>query len=403
MSFFDPLFAVGALCVVVLASFVLGMLRAETPQAGKYGAIDGLRGYLAFFVFVHHAMVWHFFLLTGEWTTPPSNIYTHLGQTSVAFFFMITGFLFYGKIIDNGTKSMEWQKFFVARVLRLGPLYVAVLLLVTTIVAFESGFARVDSVGYLFKCVARWLLFTIPGAPDINGVSTARIVAGVNWSLPYEWYFYLAMPILVFARRVQVPWQYMLMGIGSLSFAFTTGASLYFMLVFGGGIVAAYAVRSKPFSEFAKTPTASVLVILCVGTVVIFFSTAYGYLQLAVLTVAFALIASGANLFGMLRARVSRILGELSYSIYLLHGIMLFVLLKYVVGYGYARTMSAWSYWGMVYAAVPVLLLVASGAFKLIEAPVVIARLRAVRFGLFVEVPDDPLNSADPNRRDYIE
>jgi len=53
-----------------------------------------LRGYLAFCVFLHHASFYVEFAHAGEWIEPASRVYSHLGDSSVKLFFMITGFLF---------------------------------------------------------------------------------------------------------------------------------------------------------------------------------------------------------------------------------------------------------------------------------------------------------------------
>lgn len=70
-------------------------------EKGRNDSIDGLRGYLAFFVFLHHSLVWYFYIKTGSWNVLDSHFYNHLGQTSVVFFFMITGFLFYAKLLNK--------------------------------------------------------------------------------------------------------------------------------------------------------------------------------------------------------------------------------------------------------------------------------------------------------------
>lgn len=397
MAILNPGFSFGVLLIAVLCCFLLAVVSPPQKADSRYQTIDGLRGYLALFVFIHHASVWHLFMATGEWTVPDSNLYTHLGQISVTFFFMITGFLFYGKLLGKDAKAIDWPKFFVARTLRLGPLYVAAMIALMTLVFLQSGANLVDSPGYILRSIARWMLFTIPGAPSVNGVYAPMLIAGVNWSLPYEWYFYLAVPLLAFVRRIQVPWPFMLAGVAMMTFAFANGASTVFMSIFGGGIAAAYAVRNAAFVSFARSKVASLLVMVLVGTVVILFDTAYQYPPLIILAVAFSLIAGGADLFGALRARPSHVLGELSYSIYLLHGMLLFVTFKYVTGYEVARSMSAVSYWAVVGAVVPALLIISKLAFHAIElpsmriVPLVMAMLRAQKLGLGRIKADDPL------------
>jgi peptidoglycan/LPS O-acetylase OafA/YrhL len=407
MSFVHPAFLIGVFLTAVLVCCALGAALPLSQQGGRYQTIDGLRGYLALAVFLHHAAIWHFFLVSGEWKAPPSNLYTHLGQTSVTFFFMITGFLFYGKLLDGGDSAIDWPKFLVARVLRLGPLYMVAITAMLILVFFESGGVMLDSVGYILRCIAHWLLFTMAGAPAVNHVDTSLLIAGVNWSLPYEWYFYLSLPLLAFARRTQVPWPFMVVAVAAVTFAFANKASVYFFVVFGGGIAAAYAARNQAFVRLARSRAASLLFLASIAIVVMSFPTAYDYLQLLVLTVAFALVASGADLFGLLRSRFSHVLGELTYSIYLLHGMLLFVTFKYVVGYDVARNMSAVSYWMLIFGLVPVLLMIAAAAFRTIElpgmrkVPAIMAMLRRTRHWFNILSARDPL--LEPVNPDVIE
>lgn len=91
----SPLPAIICLLVAIGTSFLLVKRFGVPPAQGRYASIDGLRGYLALFVFLHHSSVWYFFLRTGQWEDPPSNLYTHFGSSSVLLYFMITGFLFF--------------------------------------------------------------------------------------------------------------------------------------------------------------------------------------------------------------------------------------------------------------------------------------------------------------------
>jgi len=118
MNIVHPIFAVAATLIALLFCTVLGRRRTKVLTLSRYPTVDGLRGYLAFFVFLHHTVITYFYIATGEWRVPPSNLFTQLGQASVSLFFMITAFLFYGKVLDNKNGSIDWLKFFVGRLMR---------------------------------------------------------------------------------------------------------------------------------------------------------------------------------------------------------------------------------------------------------------------------------------------
>ena len=85
----------------------------------KYPEIDGLRGYLAFFVFLHHSYIWSHFLKSDSWEDPNSHLFNHFGQTSVVLFFIITAFLFITKLIETKNYYFDWKKYNVSRFFRI--------------------------------------------------------------------------------------------------------------------------------------------------------------------------------------------------------------------------------------------------------------------------------------------
>lgn len=42
------------------------LLPLHLSHSQRISSIDGLRGYLAFGVFMHHSCIWYFYLRTGE-------------------------------------------------------------------------------------------------------------------------------------------------------------------------------------------------------------------------------------------------------------------------------------------------------------------------------------------------
>lgn len=82
------LWPVAAVVPLALATATLlpcaSLERASTTP--RYTSLDGLRGYLALAVFLSHSSIWYFYLRSGTWQVPPSNVYTQLGQSSVILF-----------------------------------------------------------------------------------------------------------------------------------------------------------------------------------------------------------------------------------------------------------------------------------------------------------------------------
>jgi hypothetical protein len=103
-------------------------LKAELGSGDRNVPIDGIRGYLAFGVYVHHCLLTWIFLREGHLILPPYNFEFQLGATSVALFFMITAFLFWGRV--QAKSGLDVKSFFISRIFRIYPLYLFALCLI---------------------------------------------------------------------------------------------------------------------------------------------------------------------------------------------------------------------------------------------------------------------------------
>lgn len=359
-----------ALLVAMLTSFLVVRFFGKPAEHDRFTSIDGLRGFLAFFVFLHHSCIWYFYLRTGEWTTPPSNLYSHFGESSVSFFFMITGFLFFSKLIDAKTKGMDWLRLYVSRVLRLTPLYLFVMILFFAVIAYLSGGQLNQAVPSLIKDTIYWLGFTILGAPNLNGIeASSTIVAGVTWSLRYEWLFYFVLPLLALTLRVKTPLPYIFLGVIAIVGMAIWAPQIHYLMTFLVGISAAMLVRVAAFRNLATHKLSTFIALGCIGVAVTFFHTIHAIVPFLLLSAAFIFIACGNSLFGMLTSSTSRALGEVAYSIYLLHGIVLFVTFTLVLGVPDSKSLSPTMHWLLILGITPILVLFSFATFRYIERP----------------------------------
>lgn len=366
----SPIPAVALFVLAVATVHILARRYSVTLPAGRVPTIDGLRGYLGFAVFLHHATIWYYFLRTARWAVPPSPLYTHLGQSGVSLFFMITGFLFFSKLIDAKKRPIDWTKLYISRALRLTPLYLFAMVSMFAIVAILSNGELRDPANVLVANLFKWLTFTAKGAPDINGVSgTFTILAGVTWTLPYEWIFYLALPLMAPLVGNRPPIGAVLIGIAAATSFKWLPVDPVLMKPFAGGIVAAVLGRNERFRTFAATKTATVLAAVCISAVVMTCPTAYSSIAVLLLCITFSLIAAGNSVFGILTNRTSRVLGEIAYSIYLLHGLLLFVVFRFLIGFTTAAGMSPIAHWAVIAACTPALIGVSFLIFRRLESP----------------------------------
>jgi peptidoglycan/LPS O-acetylase OafA/YrhL len=367
----SPLPSIVALLVVMMTMSALVRMFGAPAIQGRFASIDGLRGYLAFFVYLHHSSIWYFYIHTGLWKKPPSNLYVHFGQDSVILFFMITGFLFFSKLLNGKEKPLDWNNIFISRLLRLTPLYFFVIFLLLIVITFVSHLSLNEPIEKIIIEITRWISFSIPGAPDINGIkNTWLILAGVVWTLPYEWFFYISLPILARLMNVKVSNMYIVFSfVGSGIILRLWHPDYLRLLPFMTGMITAVLVKSDLFKRIALKKSSSFIILSCICVVVMFYSEAYGIIPIILLSISFALIAGGNSIYGLLLSPVSRALGEITYSIYLLHGITLFIIFTFILGINNAKVLSPIHYWLLVICISPIIILFSFCTFRIIERP----------------------------------
>ena len=373
LSPWAALAAVGASAAV--AYLICHVADLELSNVGRLGCIDGVRGMLALCVLFHHYVHAYVFHVSGQWTPDHSRFYKVIGPDSVLFFFMITGYLFWDKLLaQRGT--VDWRKLYLSRIFRVVPLYwVAVAIIVFFV--FSTGLPGIHvPIATLLDEIADWLFFY--GTPDVNAYSdTSRIVAKVTWTLRYEWMFYLSLPFLALVLRASrrtpsILWQFAaailalaLLRINVPHLNVNTAFGLYFLV----GALAAAANRREAYRRIARKPWVSVVVIAAVAVLLTCFDSAYGFRSGVVIAAIFVPIALGNSIFGLLTLRPFLLLGEISYSVYLIHGAILFVAFDLLFPRFMSTATSPLALNAGLSAVAAVAVLIAWATFTVVEKP----------------------------------
>ena len=152
-------------------------------------ALDGVRGLAVLVV-----MVLHFSILVPS--TPGETLFAvgaNLGWAGVDLFFVLSGFLITGILIDAKHGEGYFQAFYMRRALRIFPLYYAFLFIVLFVWPFLSPLAA-DPLGPKLWTLAYLgnFLFAFGGWEAVPG-HTSHL-----WSLAIEEQFYLIWPLVVF-------------------------------------------------------------------------------------------------------------------------------------------------------------------------------------------------------------
>jgi len=331
-------------------------------------SLDGLRGLLASFVFLHHSMIWYFYIQNGVWQSPPTYLFYYFGTGSVLVFFMITAFLFFSKITNNAnSKNFDWLRLYVSRFLRIAPLYLFAVFIMFGFVAYETNFTLIDEISELRENAIHWLFFGLLSLQELNGIDAMRIFAGVVWTLPFEWCFYFLLPIWGLLYRIKVPKVFYLIVILGLILAAKNRIYLPFLL----GMLSVYLYQLRFVQSFAKHPIASLVIITsCALPILLSLNPLDWEAQLCLLT-AFTLIIAGNDLFGLLSTRPMRRLGDISFSIYLLHPLALYCTMKFIIGMERAQQLSPAEYIGIIFILTPILITACFFTFRWIESPAI--------------------------------
>ncbi|MNM83395.1 hypothetical protein D3C81_954550 [compost metagenome] len=234
---------------------------------------------------------------------------------------MITGYLFWDKLVSQQGR-INWMAFYIGRVFRIAPIYWVASAGLVFIVFWRTGFELHEPAAVIAGSVLRWIgLGLLPGK-DFNGYANAWVIlAGVVWTLKYEWKFYFALlPASLFARpRLHLP-----AAIAFLAIAIVCGNaggsdSWSFWTLFG---VCMLTASLKQSGVRVKLPdsAASAAVLVLLAALLFAYPPLYSSAQALPLAVVFFLVCNGTTLFGLLTSTPAVRLGHASYGIYLLQG-----------------------------------------------------------------------------------
>jgi|HubBroStandDraft_2_1064218.scaffolds.fasta_scaffold44768_1 peptidoglycan/LPS O-acetylase OafA/YrhL len=167
---------------------------ADRIPQGRVPELDGLRGLAILLV-----LVGHYFAVPGVGAASLLNGYWfRLGWTGVDLFFVLSGFLIGGILLEARTSPNYFKTFYARRFFRIIPLYYAWILLYVILSLAARNFlsARVGSVQKLDISILAHFLFL----QNFREFLTSTISFwwfSSTWSLAVEEQFYLVSPLLV--------------------------------------------------------------------------------------------------------------------------------------------------------------------------------------------------------------
>ncbi|MSU45495.1 MAG: acyltransferase [Candidatus Zambryskibacteria bacterium] len=337
----------------------------DGEDRGKFESLDGLRGFLALNVFFQHAVTTYFYFQNGIWQIVPVKFYRFLGGEAVILFFIMTSFLYWSKAIAQ-KGDLDAGSLYRSRFLRLVPMYLFTGVIIFFSIFIQSGF-NIDIV-QTAKDVLSWSSLGLVTTTTVNNISLIPINAGIHWTLSFEWFFYLLLPILAIAIKRK---ENLIMALPIAFFALSSPDRGYWAIFFFG-IIAAHIYVWIPKMKFFSRPIFSLIPLL--GIVLVYYMNykPFSFSQYAVSLFVFLAFVYGADFFGLLRTRVVKFLGIMSYSIYLVHGIVLYAVFNTLDYYYPVTQLTPVNFWLFVTLAGFLTICVSALTYRYIEHPFIL-------------------------------
>ncbi|HEY6062725.1 MAG TPA: hypothetical protein VIV35_03895 [Chitinophagaceae bacterium] len=128
-------------------------------------------------------------------------------------------------------------------------------------------------------------------------------------------------------------------------------------MAFLSGWLASILGKNIRVVKWARHYLSSLVILVCLARIIIL-SEKFNLVHFIFATVAFCLIACGNSLFGILQTRIAGLLGRVSYCLFLIHGIILYITMNFILGLEKARSLSPTSYSVLITSIILPLLLI---------------------------------------------
>ena len=335
-------------------------------------ALDGLRGIAILAVLLLHATAERYLTLRIPLDAAIFHV-TRVGWVGVDLFFVLSGFLITGILIDARGRPRYFRSFYARRTLRIFPVYYAALLLITVILPMTSGLLG-DLTHRTAGAAWVWTYLTNVRLARSGLWSSIPILTVPYWSLAVEEQFYLVWPLIVWCsspvvlRRVCIS---LLAGALALRIALVlAGANdlaLYTLMptrldTLAAGALLAVWSRSPGGLAGARRVAPATVAVGALATIVVAVIAGGGFANPLWETIGFSILAIGfAGLLTMTLARPPALLngvltqtwlryaGRRSYAMYVLHYPIVVVLshvrvnhVPLIHGSGLLRQATAW-------------------------------------------------------------
>jgi peptidoglycan/LPS O-acetylase OafA/YrhL len=312
-------------------------------DSGRVPELDGLRG-----LAILSVVAWHYVAVPlMAWTGPVALVVgrsLRLAWSGVDLFFVLSGFLIGGVLLDHRDCPRYFRAFYARRACRILPLYILWFGLFLLLPAIAPRFAAQPALDPLFRpSLPTWSYATFTqNLWMARHLSFGAEWMGITWSLAIEEQFYLALPLLIrFVPARRLPGALAALGLAAPVLRALAGPRRYFTVYVLTpcradalllGVLCAYLLRQEDWRRAILRARPAlhgliVVVILALGGLCLFRHPGFEgspYLPslLAVFYGSILLLAvtgEAGPIPWLLRRVWLRRLGLVAYGVYLLH------------------------------------------------------------------------------------
>ena len=287
-------------------------------------SMEGIRGLAVFLVFlVHYVSLVEPWLLVDSMTSKLATHVHSIGNIGVDLFFVLSGYLIYGMLIE---KQRTFGPYILRRIQRIYPAFIAVFLLYLLLSVIFPTESKIPPNWGGASIYILQNIFLLPGLFNITPIIT------VAWSLSYEFFYYLVVPLVVTGLSLK-SWQphHRLIFFLGLSLALFTCFALMGgqvrLMMFLPGILLYEVLKLNNHGRFFPIGIPALLLAIGLAAIMEQMNVAE-WLRFSMMFILFFIFCFDSFAQAGITSRILsfsplRWLGNMSYSYYLFHGITL--------------------------------------------------------------------------------
>jgi len=374
------------------------MDKDKPASEARITAFDTVRGLAALSVVVCHYILayglpTHSRFWRQAWTFTPLHILWD-GSGAVSLFFVLSGLVLSLKYFRETKRAdmthFRYGEYLIGRVFRIWPPYLAIFI-ISLILQRTVGASHAETV----PAATRWLSPAWDGSLPLTGLVRESLLLQRDnfflvpqaWTLPVEMLVSFLVPIGIFLASLHTLW---LMAV-VLAAVFVLGFTYFSFHFMGGQMIAKYYREIRAFLENRRGMRWALL-LLGIGlytfrfTLPVYFDWSLSESTLMTVSGSGSMLILG-YVIGSSRAQATlarpwlRFLGKVSYSIYLVHFLVMMVFTsRFLSLLGASKTMAIPAWWAGFALTLALTLLGAAVSYRLFEAPSMAAGKRISNF-----------------------